>query len=104
MSELILIAVMGAVVLYWQATMRAKEIATAAAKRECKLCGVQLLDQTVEQVRVSMSRDVSGQWRLWRRYRFEYTDDGDTRRDGELTLLGHRLLRIALETFNPVIH
>lgn len=104
MSELILLIVVGAVALYWQSAMKAKEAAVAAAKRECKLCSVQLLDQTVHLVKFSLSRDENGRWRIWREYRFEYSDDGETRREGRLTLLGHRLLRIALETFNPVIH
>lgn len=104
MSELLLLLGVGAFALYWQSAMRAKEVAIGAAKRECKLCGVQFLDQTVELGRLSMSRDASGRWRLWRLYRFDYTDDGDTRRDGELILLGHKLVRISLETFNPIIH
>ena len=103
MSELILLLIVGAVALYWQSSMRAKEIAVEAAKRECKPCGVQLLDQTVHMNRVSMSRDDDGRWRLWRHYRFEYSDDGDNRLGGELVLLGPRLIRIALETFNNTI-
>lgn len=103
MSELILLFIVGAIALYWQSSMRAKEVAVEAAKRECKLCGVQLLDQTVNLRRVSLSRDDSGRWRLWRHYRFEYSDDGDNRLDGDLILLGHRLVRIALETFNNTI-
>jgi hypothetical protein len=75
-----------------------------AAKKECKLCGVQLLDQTVQQVKISMSRDTRDQWRIWREYRFEYTQDGEGRHEGQLTLLGQKVLRVALETFNPVIH
>ncbi len=104
MSELILLLIVGAAALYWQSSMRAKELAINAAKRECKLCGVQLLDQTVHLHRMSASRDESGRWRLWRMYQFEYSDDGVNRLAGELTLLGPRLLRISLETFNPVIH
>ena len=91
-------------VLYWLSAMHAKDLAIMAAKRECKLCDVQFLDQTVQLVKISVSRDETGQWRLWREYRFEYTDDGDSRRRGQLTLLGQRVLRIAMETFNPVIH
>jgi hypothetical protein len=51
-----------------------------------------------------MSRDGSDQWRIWREYRFEYTQDGDGRHQGQLTILGQKVLRVALETFNPVIH
>lgn len=104
MTELLLILAIGAALLYWQASVRCKDIAVAAARKECDLCGVQLLDQTVQQLRVSMSRDTNGQWRIWRDYRFEYSEDGVNRFDGRLTLLGQRVIRVALETFNPVIH
>ncbi|XOV88557.1 MAG: DUF3301 domain-containing protein [Pseudomonadota bacterium] len=104
MTELLLLIVVGLVALYWQSAMRCKELAVIAARRECKLCDVQLLDQTVQLERLSLSRDASARWRIWREYRFEYTEDGDTRREGQLTLLGQKVIRIALETFNPVIH
>jgi hypothetical protein len=104
MAELWVIFLACGVILYWQAAMRAKEMAVSAATKECKLCDVQLLDQTVHQTKLSMSRDGSGQWRIWRDYQFEYTDDGDARFHGRVTLLGRRVLRVALDTFNPVIH
>ncbi len=104
MSELLLVVLIGLALLYWQAAVRCKELAIRAARKECDLCGVQLLDQTVHQTRLSLSRDAGGQWRIWRDYGFEYSQDGDDRYRGKLTLLGQRVLRVALETFNPVIH
>jgi len=104
MGEFLLIVLLGLVALYWQSGMRGKELAVRAARKECKLCDVQLLDQTVQRVKISMSRDEKDQWRIWREYRFEYTQDGDTRYEGQLTVLGQKVLRIALETFSPVIH
>jgi hypothetical protein len=104
MSELLIIILIGLALLYWQAAVRCKEIAVANARKECKLCDVQLLDQTVHQVKVSLSRDVSGQWRIWREYGFEYSSDGQVRFKGRLVLLGQRVIRVALETFNPIIH
>ena len=104
MSELIIVILIGLVILYWQAAVRCKELAILGARKECQLCDVQLLDQTVHQIKVSLSRDVSGQWRIWREYAFDYTDDGEHRLGGRLTLLGQRVIRVALETFNPVIH
>jgi hypothetical protein len=104
MGEFLLIILLGLIAVYWQSGMRGKELAVLAAKKECKLCGVQLLDQTVQQVKISMSRDTKDQWRIWREYRFEYTQDGEGRHEGQLTLLGQKVLRVALDTFNPVIH
>ncbi|MCH8258004.1 MAG: DUF3301 domain-containing protein [Proteobacteria bacterium] len=104
MSELMIVILIGLVILYWQAAVRCKELAILGARKECQLCDVQLLDQTVHQIKVSLSRDVSGQWRIWREYAFDYTHDGEHRLGGRLTLLGQRVIRVALETFNPVIH
>jgi hypothetical protein len=104
MFELFLIFLVVLAVLYWQTAMRAKETAVNAATKECQRCDVQLLDQTVQQIKLSMSRDQRRQWRVWREYEFDYTDNGETRYRGSVTLLGRRVLRVALETFNPVIH
>ena len=104
MSELIIVILIGLAILYWQAAVRCKELAILGARKGCKICDVQLLDQTVHQVKVSMSRDSTGQWRIWREYGFEYSQDGESRFQGRLTLLGQRVIRVALETFNPVIH
>ncbi len=104
MFEVFMIFAVVLLVLYWQAGMRAKEIAVRSAGNECTSSDVQLLDQTVHLIKVSMSRDSSKQWRVWREYQFDYTEDGQTRYRGRVTLLGPRLLRVALETRNPVIH
>lgn len=104
MTEMLIIICVSIYGLYWLESMRCKEIAIGHASRECKRCNVQLLDQTVHQVSISMSRDTNDKWRVWREYEFEYTEDGDTRNRGRETLLGQRLLRMALETFDPIIH
>lgn len=104
MSELLLLVIVVTGVLYWLSAMRSKDIAIATAKRECRLCDVQFLDQTVQLVKLSVSRDQNGHWRLWREYRFEYSDDGNTRREGRMSMLGPRVIQVAMETFNPVIH
>lgn len=104
MSELVLILVVAALGMYWLAAMRCKELAVAAARRECKLADVQLLDQTVQQNHISMSRDSSDRWRVWRRYRFEYSQDGVERHAGSLVMLGQKVTHVALDTINTIIH
>ena len=91
-------------VTWWWVSQQSKAWAVSHARRECDREGAQLLDQTVEQIRLSMSRDKSGQWRFWREYRFEYSLDGVNRYEGRLVMLGYRLLRSVLETSDPVIH
>ena len=103
--EAVLLIVAGcAGVLYWYTSSQCKTYAVGYARRECEMQGVQLLDQTVQQIRISMSRDRNDRWRVWREYRFEYSHDGINRYEGRLVLLGYRLLRSVLETSDPVIH
>ena len=102
-SYLFVLAVVGTLV-YWYTAQQAKTYAVSYARRECEKQSVQLLDQTVQQVKLSMSRDHKHRWRFWREYRFEYSLDGINRYEGRLILLGHRLLRTSLETSKPVVH
>lgn len=102
MSELFLILLIGAVAFYWMSAARCKEIAIGAARRECQFNSVQLLDQTVQQTRLSMSRDSNNQWRIWRHYRFDYSLEGDDRRGGEVVLLGHQVVRTYVSL--PPVH
>lgn len=96
--------IVGVCVLYWYNSTQARDVAVKYARRECERVGVQLLDQTVARVKLSMSRDEHDRWRIWREYRFEYSEDGLNRYEGRLVILGYRLVRSALETSNPVIH
>ena len=80
------------------------ELAILCARRECKKYGVQLLDHTVHTIHLSLSRDHNDQWSLWREYQFEYTGDGQVRQQGQLVILGNRLIRITLESNNTLIH
>ena len=104
MESLFIFACLCGGVYFWYDANQAKALALQFARRECQKEGVQLLDQTVQQIRLSASRDHNDQWRLWREYRFEYSIDGVNRYEGRLVLLGQRLLRSALETSKPVIH
>ncbi len=90
--------------LYWLNAMQCKEMAVSGARRECQRSDVQLLDDTVHQVWISLSRDGEGIWRLWRRYQFDYTEDGLSRNMGEIILLGNRIVHIHLETFSSYLH
>lgn len=104
MTEILMLVVIGAFALYWQNSMRCKEIASGAAKRECQREGLQFLDQTVQQQRLSMSRDPEGMWRLWRDYRFEYSPDGLGRARGRILLLGHRVIAVNVQAVHTILH
>lgn len=89
--------VLGSLVLWWLASIQARDRARTIARAFCKRQGWQLLDQTVALagMRLKRTNDRLG----WlRRYRFEFSPDGGRRKRGELLLSGNRALRILAET------
>ncbi len=96
LGEVVLILVLAAYAVYFFKALRVKELALQVARRSCNREGVQLLDQTVSMQRISLSRDASGNWRVWRQYRFEYTVDGEERERGYVIMLGDRLQALVM--------
>jgi hypothetical protein len=92
-------ALIGLAVLagYWLDAVRSKELARAAGLRACRQADVQLLDDTVELIKLRLRRDAGGRMALYREYRFEFTTDGSVRFRGALAMLGRRVLRLELE-------
>jgi hypothetical protein len=91
-------ALLGAVAVigYWLEALRGLELARAAGRRACQEAGVQLLDDTVELVRVRVRRNDRGRLAFQREYRFEFTADGVRRERGQVTMLGRRVLQLSL--------
>lgn len=85
---LALVAMTGGVWL-WLDTLKAREIGVLAAQRACAEEGLQFLDETVVGHGVRLARDDEGRLKLRRIYAFEYSDTGDNRRSGSVTMLGH---------------
>jgi len=104
MSEIFLLLLLGALVLIWQSGARSKEQAVVIAKRECLRKQLQLLDQTVVLDHLRLHRGAEGWLVIWRHYRFDYTDTGEVRYQGQLSLSGRRLVRIDLEDDQVIIH
>lgn len=89
--ELIALAVLSALAWFWLDSFRAREVGIAAARAACAADGLLLLDDTVALVALRPARDGEGHVRLQRVYQFEYSDTGDNRRQGSVTLLGVEL-------------
>ncbi len=87
---------------FWLDSLRAGELAREAGRRACISADVQFLDDTVSISSLSLSR-YSGRLALVRTYRFEFSDTGDRRLDGEVTLKGHRLESVRMDPY-LVIH
>lgn len=88
----------------WYSGAVAKEAAVRVARRACERHGQQLLDETVALAGLRPQRDRSGRVRLWRRYGFEFSADGEQRHRGELELLGQRVVATNLELDGFVLY
>ena len=97
MSSIFLLLLLGLVLWFWQDSLRARDIARKASAHACRISRVQLLDDTVALERIWLRRDEHGRLRLERIYVFEFSDTGDTRRRGSVTVLGRRVELVALE-------
>ncbi len=97
MIQLFFIFVIALLIWFWHDTMQAREQAIVLGKRHCQNDGLQLLDETVSLSSMKLRRDADGQMTFRRVYEFEFSDNGDNRRLGSITLLGRHAEAIQLE-------
>ena len=81
---------------FWLDTLKAREAGVLAARQACDREGWLLLDDTVAGRSLGLARDDDGQLRLRRVYAFEFSDTGDNRRTGSITLLGQEVELLSL--------
>ncbi|MFZ4498653.1 MAG: DUF3301 domain-containing protein [Burkholderiales bacterium] len=85
--------------LFWLDTLRARDLALAVARQQTARLGLQLLDDTVALQRVRIERTASGWLALARRFRFEFTETGDSRREGFVLLAPDRPPHVDIEAY-----
>jgi hypothetical protein len=95
--DILALLLLAAIPWLWLDSLKAREVAVAAAKSACKGEGLLLLDDTVAISRISPARDGEGVLRLRRVYAFEYSDTGNDRCTGSIVMLGSRVLVINLD-------
>jgi Protein of unknown function (DUF3301) len=83
----------------WYASMAARERAVVAGREVCEREGLQLLDDTVALRHMRVRRDALGRLAILRRYAFEFSDTGNNRREGEIEMLGLRILDLRLAPY-----
>jgi hypothetical protein len=89
--ELLLLMLLAAAAWLWMDSLRARETGIRAAREACVEEDLQLLDETVVIRSLRPARDEDGQLKLRRIYAFEYSDNGDNRRSGSVTMLGQQV-------------
>ncbi len=101
MIELATLAIFILAGWFWMDTLQARDAALDAARRACEAENVQLLDWTVAVRKLGLGRDDEGRRKLRRTYEFEFSDTGNNRIKGSLTLAGRQLLALSLPLLTP---
>lgn len=93
---LLALAIIGAILIFWRNTLRAREEAIRASRAACQTRGHQFLDDTVALSRLGVARGAQGWPVLRRTYDFEFSADGYDRFVGSITLSGSRVESVYL--------
>jgi hypothetical protein len=101
MIELTILFVFVAGAWFWLDSLRARDVALDGARRACEAEGVQLLDWTVTMKKIRLGRDDEGRRALQRTYEFEFSDTGNNRVGGSITVIGRQMLALSLPVIAP---
>lgn len=101
-ASLLLLAVLGLGFWFWLHSIRILEIAREAGRQACNRVDVQFLDDTVASTGLGLARDKSGRRILRRTYRFEFSETGNSRREGEVVMLGEQVETVIMEPYQIV--
>ena len=99
MFSLLFLLLLAGLGWFWFDSLRALEIARNTGRRACSDVNVQFLDDTVANIGLALARDKSGRRVLRRTYRFEFSETGNTRLEGRLTLLGDKIESVTMEPY-----
>ncbi len=103
MDELIIFIVLVAIIAFWWDSASAYENAYQAAKKMCESNGVSLLDDTLARNKISLCRHVNGYMQFCRRYRFEFSTDGEQRYKGRVILQGKVVETVEMDVYREDI-
>lgn len=94
-----ILLLLAAIVWFWIDSLRALDAARIAGRRECKKYDVQFLDDAISGIAIALVRDDFGRLAIRRTYRFEFSETGDSRLEGRLTLLGRKVESVIMEPY-----
>ena len=98
-ASLFVLLALGALGGFWFHSIHILEIAREAGRKACLRESVQFLDDTVAGTGLALARDKNGRRILRRSYRFEFTETGNNRREGEVVMLGDRVESVTMEPY-----
>lgn len=99
-ASLIVLVVLGAGGWYWLHSIRILELPREAGRRACPREDLQFLDDIVASTKLALARDDNGRRLLRRTYRFEFTETGNNRREGEVIMLGEGVELVTMEPYH----
>ena len=99
MLEAIALALLVAGTAFWIDSLRAREAALLAGRAACERYALLLLDDTVAVTRLRLARNAEGRLRVARLYGFEFSDTGNNRRRGSISLMGANAEDISFEPY-----
>lgn len=99
-GDLLVLVMMIAGIAYWLDAIRCKELAREAGKVACKRNELLFLDDTVVIVKVRLQRDIYGNMKLYREYKFEFTSDGENRYNGTISILGKLVQKVNMDAYH----
>ncbi len=97
MASFLIILFLALFAWFWLNSIRAKEIAMTASSEACQQIQVQFLDQTASLKKVRVSRNRHGRMTLERLYSFDFSRDRETRVQGLVTIIGHKVTQVLLD-------
>jgi len=97
MASLFIILFLALLAWFWLNSIRAKEIAMQASAEACQQIQVQFLDQTASLKKLRVSRNRNGRMIFERIYTFDFSRDRETRVQGLVTIIGHKVTQVLLD-------
>ena len=92
--EIISLVLLGAGAWLWLDSLKTREIGVSAGRAACAAEGLQFLDESVAIESIWPARDDEGNLKLRRVYGFEYSDTGNNRCKGSVTLIGRQVVTL----------
>jgi Protein of unknown function (DUF3301) len=102
MPEIATLLVVAAAVWFLWDSLKSREAANRALRAACQAHGLLFLDDTVALAALRPVRNAAGRASLRRIYRFEYSDTGNNRRKGSITMTSDRVSELDLALPEPV--
>jgi len=87
----------------WLHSLQILEKARNAGRQACINADVQFLDDTVARIGTAIARDETGRRVLRRTYRFEFSETGNTRLEGQVIMLGDKTESITMDPYQILL-